>query len=642
MPTNTLTSLAILKVNVNHGRDYLDYLRPFILQVLVENKPDPITGNVVSSHIQRQFGLEIPERAVNIVLGRISKQHFIKRESGVYRQTGELPDPRIVSKWAEAERHIGAVLHGLQQFSKETINPIPNDEVAVNATCAFLGEFGITCLRSYLRGTAIPDLEHTHHADIVLVSQYVQHIQRTDPISFNSFLVLVQGHMLANALMCPDLHNAPQTYKGMSFYFDTPLLVQALGLEGDSRKVAARELIALLTKLGGKVVAFSHSRNELQGVIYGAANHLESWSGRGSIVLEARKAGVSRADLIYLADSLEDELSKIGIEVQPTPRYTEQHQIDEAVFEQVLEDEVSYYNARARDDDINSVRSIYVIRANAAVSSLEKAKAVLVTSNAAFAKAAWNYGKQYRASENVSSVITDFSLANVAWLKAPMGAPDVPVTQLLAFSYAALKPSSDLLGKYLKEIELLESKGEIDPSQHQLLRGSHLAYQELMHLTLGQDTALTGETVSEIIDRVSGEIKKGESERLNEEQKAHQETKDALETEQSRHQEIVSNLYWRCHKQAKIRSLLLSGALAGLVVAGLLASIIRLSLTDPILSLLGGVVLGVSVVLTSLNLIFGTTLKSVHGWLQKKLLRWSLKRESTAIGIDLSAWVGED
>jgi hypothetical protein len=36
MPTNTLTSLAILKVQVNHNGDYLTYLEPFILQVLTD------------------------------------------------------------------------------------------------------------------------------------------------------------------------------------------------------------------------------------------------------------------------------------------------------------------------------------------------------------------------------------------------------------------------------------------------------------------------------------------------------------------------------------------------------------------------------------------------------------------------------
>ena len=70
-------------------------------------------------------------------------------------------------------------------------------------------------------------------------------------------------------------------------------------------------------------------------------------------------------------------------------------QIDETAFEQVLDDEVAYYNPRARlaEYDVNSVRSIYVIRGRTPVLSIEKATAVFVTNNAGFARAAWEYGK---------------------------------------------------------------------------------------------------------------------------------------------------------------------------------------------------------------------------------------------------------
>ena len=51
MPTNTLTSLAILKVNIDQGNDSLDYLRPFIFQILTDHNLDPITGGVVSQRV---------------------------------------------------------------------------------------------------------------------------------------------------------------------------------------------------------------------------------------------------------------------------------------------------------------------------------------------------------------------------------------------------------------------------------------------------------------------------------------------------------------------------------------------------------------------------------------------------------------
>ena len=344
MPTNTLTSLAILKVNIDQGNDYLDYLRPFIFQILTDHNLDPITGGVVSQHIREQFGLEIPSLTIETILRRLSKHYPIKRIAGVYRKVGDLPDPQITAKQAEAERHIGAVLNGLKEFSQETVSPIATDEEAVTSVSAFLTEFSITCLRAYLRGTAIPSVGETRQTDIVLVSDYVQQIQRTDPERFVSLLILVQGHMLANALVCSDLQNAPRTFRNMTFYLDTPLLIQRLGSEGEPKQTAIRELITLINNLEGKVAVFAHSQDELRRVLTGAANHLGSPDARGTIVFEARKRGTTKSDLLLLAASIDERIGEADIKVESSPTYMEAFQIDEAAFEEILEDEVSYYN----------------------------------------------------------------------------------------------------------------------------------------------------------------------------------------------------------------------------------------------------------------------------------------------------------
>ena len=373
MSAETLTSLAMLKVHVDRGQDYLDYLRPFILQVLVVHKPDPITDATVRDLIRVDFGLEIPDRAVQVVLKRLSRQYPLKKDRGVYRINGELPDPRITAKKAKAIRHIQAVLSGLVEFSMGTAKPIvSDDEAAVNAICAFLTQFNIPCLRAYLRGTAIPTVEGQHHAQIVLVSQYVLALQDTDPERFESFLVVVKGHMLANALLCPDLKNAPQSYKGVTFYLDTPLLVRQLGLEREPKQAAVSGLVGLLRSLGATVATFFHSRDELESVITGAAQHVDSRNGRGAIVTEARRSGTTKSDLLVLAGQIDDKLKDARIEVRDTPRYIKDFQIDETAFENVLGHEVSYSNPRAKEHDINSVRSIYVLRASTSAAILER------------------------------------------------------------------------------------------------------------------------------------------------------------------------------------------------------------------------------------------------------------------------------
>ena len=443
--------------------------------------------------------------------------------------------------------------------------------------------------------------------------------------------------MLANALLCPDLQHATRTYKGMTFYFDTPLLVRGVGVEGPAKQAATMELIRLLRSLDGEVATFSHSREELDGVLRGAASKIHSHDGRGAIVAEARRRGTTKSDLLLLAGRIDEELGDRHIQVKRTPAYIESFQIDENVFGQTLDDEVSYFNERARDYDVNSVRSIYVLRKGRPSASVEKSKAILVTSNAAFARAAWQYGKQHESSRDVSSVITDFSLANVAWLKAPMGALSTPKVETMAFSYAALQPSPDLLNKFILEIDKLERDQKISPRDHQMLRSDIRVHDELMDLTMGDETALTEENVTETLERVSAEIRKDETHKLGNEQEAHRQTKAQLDNSYDQNQRIIRALYWRCHARAKILSSVIVGFVCLFLVVGVFAgfgltadhSILRWILTTGIVTL-GLFTLG--------NLLFGTTIvhlyQRVRSWCLSRLLR----REATAIGISLSEW----
>ena len=635
--TKTLTSLAMLKVNVDHNLDYLDYLVPFVYQILVDHSADPVTDTGVRDHLRDQFGLEIPARAVQIVLKRIARKRLLKRETGVYRVSGSLPDPGIRIRKTEAERHIHAVLSGLIEFSNTTSLPISTDDEAASTICEFLADFDIPCLRSFLRGTAIPAIDNKHQSHIVLVSKYVMQLQRTDPERFGSFQIMVQGHMLANALLCPDLHSAPKTYKGVTFYLDTPLLVQRLGLEGELKKAAAEGLIVLLRNLGGSVTAFSHSREELSRVLKGAADHVDAHDGRGAIVMEARRIGATKSDLLLIEGQLDERLVEAGVEVEDSPRYVEALQIDERVFEKALADEVTYNNPRAISDDINSVRSIYVLRKNTAPTTIEKCKAVLVTCNSAFSRAAFEYGKRHEETREVSSVITDFSLANIAWLKAPMGAPSLPTVEVMAYSYAALQPTKGLLEKYLAEIDKLAEQGTISERDHQLLRSSTVAHDELMHLTLGNEDALSEETVTEMLRRVSAEIKSEETHKLNDVEEAHRGTQIQLAVEQETRERVQEGLYWKCYRRARVCAWMLSGTIGALLLSGIAAGLgLRSSFSELGWLLAAGS--GVTVVLTTVNLAVGTTVKDLHQSIRNRCLMRFLKSEAKITGLDLSGY----
>ena len=448
----TLLSLAMLKVSIDSGRDYLDYLKPFVMHCLATSGSEQITDESVAKQLQEEFGLLIPLRTVQIVLQRVSRLGYLRKQSGKYLKSKTIPISDIPQKRAAANRKISAVISSLIEFARVNTNRQISEEDALDALLVFLSQFSISCLKSFLRGTALPDTVNSGNWKLVLVSMFVSRIEKVQPERFDNFILLVEGHMLANALLCPDLHSVSKVYRKVTFYFDTPLLLQYLNLMGSAKKQSIDELISLIHRLKGTIACFSHTLNETVNAIEKSSDFIDSPRGRGSIVYEARKSDKTKSDLLLLAAKAEELILRGEIKIERTPDYKPSLQIDEDAFSDVLDDEVSYYyNPRAKDFDINSVRSIYVLRSGSYPHTIENSTAVFVTSNSGFARAAFEYGTRIEQSREVSPVITDFSLANTAWLKAPQGAPLLPQKEVMAFAYATLRPSDSF---YLKVLDV--------------------------------------------------------------------------------------------------------------------------------------------------------------------------------------------
>ena len=258
----------------------------------------------------------------------------------------------------------------------------------------------------------------------------------------------------------------------------------------------------------------------------------------------------------------------------------------------------------------------------------------MVTSNPKLARAAWNYGREYEESRDVSSVITDWSLANTAWLKAPMGAPSLPTNEVLAFSYAALQPSRELLDVYLREIEKLEENGDFQVQKHQILRSSPIAHDELMNLTLGDEAELTPETITQTLERVTERLKVEETERLIAESKAHNVTKSQLDRLQKEKKIIQEHIYWRCYRDAGLYAKASCAVIGCISIGGITGGILGF-LLSPLVASLIGLAAGV---LALMNLWFGITIKDIHERLRHWLLPKLLRREVALLGMDMNEY----
>ncbi len=623
----------MLKVQVDGGQDYLDYLQPFILQVIIDHQITLVTDKDVKEYIRSDFGIEIPVRTIQIVLARLARKYSIKKENGVYQITNNLPNPRIGIQKINAQRHIDAVLSGLRDYSKKTIKPIETDEEADLAIRAFLSHFTVQFLKEYLRGTAIPDIESQQNSYDVLVSKYVLELKQHSPERYESFSIVVKGHMLANALLCPDLQ-INNTYNGVTFYLDTPLVIQLIGLEGQDQQDSINELIKLLIRLNGRISVFEHTRNEVENVIIASAHNIDQFTKPTTIILEARKKRMTKSDMMLLAGKIDEKLRQHKVEIQSNPRYTASSRFDETAFSIILNNTLQYKNPNAKEFDISSVRNIYMLRAGAVPRNVERSIAVLVTSNTALAKAAFQYSQEHHASQAISSIIVDFSLANISWLKTPIEAPSVPMREVLAFSYAALQPSDSIWEKYLAEIEKLENQPSVTTLDHQLLRSNPQTISELMSLTLGDEKALTQQTLTEVLDYVKKEIKQEEHVKLEAEINAHEQTKSTLTTKNQEISNTQTKVYNRANRRARILAQLVFWMCIVLVILGMTSSL-WINFDN---FWVNYTVTGISVIFGVLGTIWGKTLIQIRDSIHTCYRKWLINRDSIKYAIDMTEY----
>lgn len=510
MHSVTLTSLALLKARFEiEKRDIVDAFSCFAEVCLARRSPSQFSPEELKEWLIRDFGLDLPLAPVKFVLPRMVKRRIVKRSENLYHLAEIKCKPEEFEKnQAELEVHYSTIVRSLRDYAHDELRQDLTEAECESGLLNYIDEYSIECVASFASGNVVPVRGSKPLHWRYIVSRFTNHISSKAQDLFRYFLTVLTGRMLANALLASDLSGLGMKFRNTSIYVDTPLILQILGVLGKEFQTYSRETFHLLMDAGATLRIFSHTLEETDQVLKNAERYLEMPSGgSGNVVLALRDAGISPSDVTLIRSRIRNLLLDEGIQVEETPGYIEKYQIDEAALEKEMKDAgLNYRCERAKRADINSVRSVYVLRASTSPQRVEESLALVLTNNSALARAAYAYGHKHPAFKYVSPVVTDFSLANIVWIKSPLKHPDVPMHFLLAHCYSVLKPSEDLWNKFVSELDRLRQAGKITPEQHQYLRYELRVRDELMNLTLGDEEEITEQVVLQILDRHEQEI----------------------------------------------------------------------------------------------------------------------------------------
>lgn len=503
----SLVSIAMLKVRYDlRHQDYLDYLRPFVAHVL-PGVGERVRSDSLTTSLLEQFGLNIPIQVVERLLYRFEKQKFLKRLDGSLFVDAAQTDESFAERRRDAEDNITSVVrefrgHCLGRFEID----ISEDDAVVSLT-GFVRRFAVECLRSFLLSSPIPNVPSTVTTDVWAASFINDAAEKAGQV-WDEVRTLFQGVLLANAFTCPDADLSTAKFRDVYFYLDTPLLLSALGFHGGYESQKACELVKQIKQLGGSSLVFEHTVEEAQSVLKFAEVHLNDEDASNRVIRTFRESRKSKSDIVLASAQIESLMKGIGIRVKPTPRYDERYQINEVELQGCLDLDIGHVNPKAVLYDVNSIRSIYVLRSGLCPSKLEQAKAIFVSPNSKLAKAADAYSRKFDFSREVSPVITDFALANLCWLKQPAAAQNLANMELLASCVAALRPTDGDWKECLAECDKLRASGKISSDQELLLRESLDTQSDFITLTVGSGVDFGPAVVLELVRRAEERVAK--------------------------------------------------------------------------------------------------------------------------------------
>src|SRR5437899_4217755 len=260
MAERLVTSLAILKVNWDKGRDYIANYVPFVAECLRKAPHPEVSLADLQAAVSAEFGLKIPLGALKTVLRRAAKIGLVTPTEGIYRRNdAALAELDLAPVRDDMLRRYEALIAKLIDFCASGYDVRWSPEDAEAAILAYLQEHSAAILASAVGGEPVPvATESLKHADF-LVNAFIAHLDKSDPDGFDFLETIVKGSMLANVMFFPDLGGIPRRFDEVDVFFDTAFLLRALGLEGESRRAPCRELISLVYEQNGAPRCFDHT-----------------------------------------------------------------------------------------------------------------------------------------------------------------------------------------------------------------------------------------------------------------------------------------------------------------------------------------------------------------------------------------------
>jgi hypothetical protein len=493
--------LAVLKAHWEAGETYVDIFLPFLAECAVSDGRPTIPVADLRAMATEKFGFSLPQDTVIAIMKRASRKDLGRIEHRSFQpDLVQLAAYDRTAERAQAGREQVVLVDRFIAFSQGYGVEVTRDEaeemlikfIEDNASSVLAATRGLSSLSTMVSA----EQEY-------LVAAFILKIVEPDPALAGYLERLVIGSMLATAIYTTHMAAPDARMDGLTVFFDTGVLLDALGHAGPESAAAALESLRVIASTGARLACFEHTVKEVESILHAVGDQLHRPRAAGvfarGVEQHALASGLGRNDLYERAVTARSDVQALGILPTDTPDRVPRLQINETDASELLRDTIGYHNPTALRYDLDSLMAIHLIRHGARRFKVEQCGAVFVTGNGLLVNAGRKLFGAAEGAVPVAMRLTD--LVTLAWLKQPAAAPNLPKLLLSANCYAAIQPSDALMRAYVEKAEQLRASGKIDEEQvYELCYGLE-ERRILMTVTKGVSEWVTTDTVTQVMEK---------------------------------------------------------------------------------------------------------------------------------------------
>jgi hypothetical protein len=507
-----IVTVSFLKAKLDEGADRLDIFSPLIADVIATITAESFVTTDVQSRLAARHGIDMPQHTVDTLIRRLVKRKHILREAGRYRRQPAFSVAADVTEMkSKIEKRQLELAAALREYAAGRGTAISSIAVALSILIRFLQDSQIPLLLG--TPALVTSGPQPSRRETAVIAEFLQAEALPSSTLRSVIDGILEGLVLYQAAFLPDGDVSSRKFEDLKVFFDSVLVRQALGYEGEATKKMVREAIDVLKAQGVECLVFDVSVKEIRRILDTYETMLRTDYGRKSLrrYTMARfflTQRYSTSDVREMNALLESEIRAIGLGVLVTPERIPRYVSAEKKLAERLSDPVRKDERGERvSHDVDCVAAILTLRRGHQTTALENARAVFTTSSYKVISNTREWYEQDEHGQGLEPIVHIRALANLAWLKRPRLSKSLKQHELIALCGAALRPRRSTWARFLHHLNAQRKSNKVTSDEMTAILVSELSDPLLREAETGSLNDPDAATMDEIIDRLKADYR---------------------------------------------------------------------------------------------------------------------------------------